>query len=299
MPSSIPDSRSVMSLCRFAMAVLLLYCSGSELTRAQSSSEWLIPVSGSWSDGSNWSTSPVAPLASDDVATISANGSPYTIRFSENVSIDSLTINSPDATVYLNGKVLSASSGVVVDSGRLSLVSSTLRDTRLSGDGELLFSLASSQVTTFDNITIATDVSARALDFDGHVELENAILSSVEGDLKVFAAGSNQGVGGNGVWRVGDTAPAHASGSSYRLNGFGEFVIGADMRLESVGRRTSFYSNSNTTLVNYGTIVADASGEFLHFYHPVRNEGVIRVTNRGCEPLASLRPTSAGRGSSH
>ena len=99
--------------CTRAMTASLLVTAvslgGTTTATGQTTATWLSPVSGSWTDASKWSTSPTYPRNGQPTAAdiydvvIDATGSAYTVSTETlgfDFTLNSLTLNSPDATVY-------------------------------------------------------------------------------------------------------------------------------------------------------------------------------------------------------
>ena len=103
--------KSCMRLVLFAL-VSCGYVQSAHAGVTATPANWLNPASGVWTDAAKWSTSPTfpnngAPNAGDHYdALIAAIGSPYTVTLNTNVGVDSLTLDSPDATLlHTEGKL--------------------------------------------------------------------------------------------------------------------------------------------------------------------------------------------------
>ncbi len=70
-------------------------------------SQWLSATDGNWTTASNWSTDPIYPHngapsgASEYDVLIDKVGAPYTVTLADKVSVSSLKLDSPDATLVL------------------------------------------------------------------------------------------------------------------------------------------------------------------------------------------------------
>src|SRR4051794_23543445 len=123
---------------RFARrhALSLLGAVGSLLgivsAHGQTTASWLTPTSGFWSDGTKWSTSPVfpnngQPAAADTYnAVIAAIGGSYTVTLNGPVTVNSLTLNSPNATFRHDAGTLTLLNGAQISGGAFQLVGGTI-----------------------------------------------------------------------------------------------------------------------------------------------------------------------------
>src|SRR5262245_54941004 len=106
--------------------------------QAQTVASWLNAVDGSWTETARWSPSGV-PTGTMTTAVIGAAGGPYQVNILSDVTIGTINIASPLATLRaLQGGTF-------------------IRGARISGSGSLVFAFGA----TIDGITLAT--SARAI----------------------------------------------------------------------------------------------------------------------------------------
>jgi YD repeat-containing protein len=82
--------------------------------------EWGGNIDGNWSNPANWSPTFV-PAAGDDVVINADDGVPFEINLDTNSVINSLTINSPNATLNITNRTLTINQASVIDSGVLEL----------------------------------------------------------------------------------------------------------------------------------------------------------------------------------
>src|SRR5215216_4043464 len=124
---------------------------------------WLNPVNGNWTDASNWSTNPaypnnVSPTPTYDV-TIDAAGANYTVSLNSNITLDSLQLNSPNATLATNsGTVLDVHGPTNLMAGTFLLKDGTLRNTNLIAGANANRLLASGS-STLENVLLNSDVA--------------------------------------------------------------------------------------------------------------------------------------------
>jgi hypothetical protein len=75
---------------------------------AETTSSWINPVNGQWTDASKWSSNPCYPNNGSPAETIydaliGAGNRAYTVTLSSDVCVDDLTINSYGATLLHTG----------------------------------------------------------------------------------------------------------------------------------------------------------------------------------------------------
>src|SRR5687768_16098805 len=92
---------------RFAAVVIAAALSAAGPVRAATSASWTTAVSGLWTDASKWSTNPNYPNNGTPGGTtydagIAASGAAYEVTFAGIATVDSLTLNSADATLRQN-----------------------------------------------------------------------------------------------------------------------------------------------------------------------------------------------------
>ncbi len=112
-----------------AGAVMSAACATS--ARAQQlTATWLNPVSGNWTDPTQWSTPNFPnngnPAGTTYHAVIDAVGGPYTVTLGESVALTSLTVDAADATLDLTSGTLTVNNDWSVSNGRLVLNGGTL-----------------------------------------------------------------------------------------------------------------------------------------------------------------------------
>lgn len=121
-------------------AGVAVLCAGAAAAAQPITSYWLNPVSGSWTDASNWSTAPYFPsngqnFGSSFNAVIDAAGAPYTVTMGDvgfnPVALQSLHLNSTDAILRIGRLNLAAAS--FASAGRLWMSGFS----ELTGSGDL------------------------------------------------------------------------------------------------------------------------------------------------------------------
>jgi hypothetical protein len=144
---------------------------------AQTEARWLQPISGSWSDPARWSTDPFYPNngsppgATYDVL-IGEVGLPYTITSSGSITIDSLRLHAPGATLQHSGGPFT------VAAGSLSIgPQSTFRTENtgtLATSGDVI--ITGGQLQSFSNLNLPPGANLNVTD-GGFAQLSNAQLT--------------------------------------------------------------------------------------------------------------------------
>ena len=256
---------------------------------AQVASSWLTPTDGDWTDATNWSTDPLAPLGPNDTATLAAVGSPYTATISTGVSIDQINIDSPDATVLLQGGMLTASGGVFANQGPLLIESGTISNTRLGGAaGVQVIDGANSLYsrpdrTRLEQVTLATTLSVASGEQFGAIELANSlILEQGEILLNGVELYTNEALTISGS---GNIVGACCEFTEWNLSGSGADVTigsGVKVRASEASVLRIQETSGRPSFENHGTLEA-AGGQFYFL-------GDIEVTN----PNGVLRSVDGG-----
>jgi len=243
---------------------------------------WLSAVTGGWSNASNWSSAPNYPNNGSPVGTtydvvIGATGSSYTVSFSgiASDSIDSLTLNSSNATLKLLGGALNVANGVTVNAGTFQLTGGTFAGS-ISGGGTVTIggfggSLLNG-VTLNDDASIANPQQwiqgglaigdGHTLTFTGSAELDSKTNQSITGNASLhFSAGSNLLLPqANTTLTIGSGITATTMGTNGGVT-FGDNSGG---------------TNTNA-VVNNGTIWQASTSGYTNLVGGFTNNGVIRV----------------------
>lgn len=117
---------------------------------ATTPADWLVAGDGAWTDGTRWSTTPDAPNngapagAAYDVR-IGATGQAYTVWLYSAVRVDSVTVDSPDATLRVVGPGATLETPVLrVDRGRVLFDGGVAADGRVPEGASLVRELTDS-----------------------------------------------------------------------------------------------------------------------------------------------------------
>jgi hypothetical protein len=238
--------------------------------------EWFAPVGGAFHDGTLWSTAPVAPTGVADRATIAASGSPYAVLMGQHTELDSITLNSADATLEVNNSTLTAPGGIQVDAGTLWVRGGALRNTRIAGAGTLQVTNNLSVGPRFENVELAKDLSTTGLTLAGTTTLDNATLNT-----RSAALVNNGRITGNGLWVVGPPGVGSSTTQwSVLLPSGGKFTVDPGVELATRGNQVNISGSAGATLINKGRIVSEYAGDRLTIPRLV-NEGTLRVAGSG------------------
>lgn len=262
-----------------------------QIALAQNLAQWTQPASGAWTDSANWTIVNPALGYPDNyrwqgsetyVVEIDAAGSPYdvTLAMGDDIWVNDLTIDSPDAKLLLDGGYLQTRE-LRVEQGHLELDSGRLIGARVSTGPGGSVSTGFGPLT-LDNVTLATDLTAKHQIYTYEpLTLEaGATLYASAGRL-----GSRGDIVGQGEW-VLDSAGS-CDGDSLRTCELeyyaqhGPIVIGPDVTVRSAGRRLFMSESSGSTLPqgvleNQGTMLFESPGGFTYIER-LRNRGLIRV----------------------
>jgi len=113
----------------------------NSFARAGMNATWINAASGNWTTPSLWSTNPNypnndTPSGAKYDAVISATGSAYTPTISGNITVDSLILNSANATIKHTAGTLTAGNGLTLQAGTYALSGSgTIQNTTVNGSG--------------------------------------------------------------------------------------------------------------------------------------------------------------------
>src|SRR5437764_7606767 len=97
--------REKMGVRRRRAALLAAALGILQVSAFANAASWIAPISGSWTDGSKWSTAPNFP-GSDDEAQIIATGAPYIVQF----NVGSLQLSAFDFLLDVSQATFSHSS---------------------------------------------------------------------------------------------------------------------------------------------------------------------------------------------
>jgi hypothetical protein len=217
---------------------------------------WLAPVSGLWSDASQWSSNPFAPNNDNPAGTsynayIDATGAAYFVSLSSAVSVNSLTVNSATATLGQSGALTVGD--FELTAGQYNLSSATLSGGTLNIQSAGHMSVSSG---TLDGIAINGGFSA-----DGICSIMNG--ASFTGDAVLSTSGFMRFASGSTMPSGAIVFPATGSDSVFATGSANpSMTIGAGATIRGVTGRIGDRNSGNPgvdTIVNQGLISANGS----------------------------------------
>ncbi|MFN3165547.1 MAG: dockerin type I domain-containing protein [Phycisphaeraceae bacterium] len=275
------------------------WCVGA---RAQTLAQWLSPVDGSWADPARWSTDPAYPSNGQPGAgdtydvRVDAAGGPYTVLFDASagvVTVDRLTIDSPDATVYLSpfSNGFTAANGIDLRQGRLLFSGGRIVDTAITGGGSFDIDYASgSRKSRLEHVTLGVDLSisdSSEVETLGDLALDNAtiLLQGQQQSARLGGANTHDHAAPGGLNLTG-SGRLEVSGYARLYNQVDQtmrFGPGIDVVADD---RAGFYtvelaSSYRGRIVNEGSITAGAGGTMTMYADELVNSGVIRAIDGG------------------
>ncbi len=252
---------------------------------------WLSAASGSWTTPSNWSTNPAYPdntLGGPYHAIIDASGAPYTIAIPGSITLDALTLDSPEATLAPASGVVAINLGGVanLNAGTLRLSRTWLFGGTWNLNGARIEVLGVNE-SVIDGAAVNGDLhmvsnQGRILfrngaTLNGDIVFESTALSTAkvlfDGDFTLEAGRVAHFDGPGNEYRI---LGADANGHTFTIED-GALVHGAGGRIYNDGSGSPY----DIFIVNHGVISADAPGETLGLIGQVTNDGVIEAINGG------------------
>lgn len=257
--------------------------------------QWVAPTTDLWNSPSAWNLGIVpqndTPTGVNYDVLINAEGSSYFVRSDSDVTVDSVLLDSDNATLRIEGGVFTANDGITISAGNLRLTGGEIADTRIESSSSNPITITGNSAV-FNNITLAADVTGNGSVFSyarmslkDRLTLEGGSLRAAA-DLLVQAEG-NITFDGTGQIIVG---PNRLDSGSTSRTGFLEFtgagarpVIGAGVTIRGMGRGSIYGADTNVVLTNEGTIAADMPDVFLVVERTVNlvNNGQLTASNGG------------------
>ncbi len=269
---------------------VLLACTYPVSTRADTAT-WSSAISGSWSNAADWSPAVVpnngTPVGTTYDALINATGGSYTISTGSPVALNSLTVNSPNATVNLfggNGTTsFSFANGLSILAGKVQLTGSSDSSTRVQ--------IVDSAITVAPGVSFVMSGNAAL----SNVNLLAGTISSFGGGSVIngITLGSNAalrvtngagGLGFLGTQTVSGTGTILLQGNVSGTAGTVTLASGMTVRPDLTGNSPGGTLTMNG-FVNEGNIVADKFTVAINS-SAFTNEGILSTINGGTLSLA-------------
>ncbi len=254
---------------------------------------WLTATNGNWTTASNWSSNPAFPNDGTTLynAIINATGSPYTVTLASPITIQNLTVNSPDATLALeSGANLRLIVGGSVSAGTILMNGGTLGGGQLtlSGTGALVFT--TSQFSFLDAVTVNGTVDLGANTF--------ARLRNGAGFVGTVNLATNAVVSFEQTGTLGGPVTFNLNGTnaSFAVSLNNTLTLCSCVTVRGVGNVGFPVFGGTSSLVNQGTISADVSGGTL-IINPngtFTNSGTVQALNSSILTIGATNWSNPG-----
>ena len=273
----------------------------STAARAQTTATWLSPTSGNWTDPTMWSTNPYYPNSDNPSATTydavidaTGTGGQYTVYSNSPtaISLDSLTVNSAQASVYFFS--LTANS-VSLQNGTLGIEEANVSN--ISTGGGTSLNLMQGQVGTL-SITGGLNLDTQTVTFTNGIYLNNATVNWTHTATEHAGFAGDQSIDGNGTIIFAPPTQSLTQSSSITLScatssnvTIGTGVTMVSPQLIGIGgnflNRGSLVTQSATDNINLDTI--------QNAGHITATTGTVKIwnlTNTGDVSLTNLSSPS-------
>jgi hypothetical protein len=257
--------------------------------------QWVAPLTDFWNSPSAWNLGSVpqndTPPGTTYNVLINAEGSNYSVRSDGDVTVDSVLVDSENATLRIEDGVFTANDGITISAGNLSFARGEIAHTRIESIAPIVIPSTGS-IRYFNDVTLAAEVTGSSSVFaSGQLRLKDRLTLDggslrAAADLQVLAEG-NITFDGTGQIIVG---PSSFGGGSTTRRDFLGFsgngarpVIGSGVTIRGMGNGSIYGANTNVVLTNQGTIAADMPGAYLVVNSSANliNEGLLTASNGG------------------
>jgi hypothetical protein len=261
---------------------------GAATARGATTAQWLAPVSGDWTDASKWSTpsypnngSP--PSVTYDARVAATGGSSYTVTLRNPVTLDSLTIDAPNATLQqVDYPNLTINGPLDLRDGTFTASQGQLFNATLTGSGGNFF-VNGSSTYVMDAVTIDRTVIANS----GMI-VRNGVTLTDNGRIVARGTNTSPGLSFYGGHNVYGTGTIILEGGMEVGYGGGTLVLheGVTLTTDSAGGAgygyiVPFQYLNDARLENRGTIWARTPGHALDLGVTWTNRGVLKVSDGG------------------
>ncbi|XAL99574.1 PEP-CTERM sorting domain-containing protein [Phycisphaeraceae bacterium D3-23] len=224
---------------------------------AQTDAFWSNAADGNWTTASNWSVDPAVPFNGFPnpldryEVWINATGSPYTVTLDFSIEVDSLTVDSADATVHHTDNQINLNGGMLdLRAGHYQLDGGTLGNMTITSSGGTFGFGPGDQ--TFDGII-----------FD-QVDLFGAPGQRIFAPNNFAINGGTLFLGGATLFTSEVQGAGTVVMNSGRIDGDDELVITRDTTILSTGLGNHSLE-AHDRIANRGTIIADGMNHTLGF----------------------------------
>lgn len=266
-------------------------------------SSWQAAAGGDWRTVASWSNTPalstypangqINGTTSFDV-NIHVTGAPYAIALPTSLSLDTVTLNSADATVVQTIGTVRVMNGMNLQAGAWQLNGGTLLNTTVNQNGGgLRFGVSAGKL---DNCTVNGDLDFPAT--NAHALLMNGTTFTGNVDL----SGNYTTVGFKGVQTLGGVRTVSLDGNYSTVSAEGEdavltlgnFLLVRGRGVITTGKLTT---SPGAAVINHGTIRADVEDLALTIdADTFTNYGPVEAVNGGAVVIKSAQWTNAAGG---
>jgi hypothetical protein len=258
-------------------------------------SSWQSSVSGSFIDPSRWSTNPVAPNngtpnpGDSYRAFVTATGAPYDVTLNNSITLDALTLDSPDATFRHTGGVLQLAE-LNLKRGNWVLgdlaAGGTIKGATITGSNGTGILVPGAASSAMDGVTLAAPLtiqssgggSSRLRLYNGLTLSGATITMSVGGSPVQINADGFQSISGKGEIVFGSGVDFCQLAYS---NHTGNLTIGSDIVIRSSLGSGIIGDPSSGMITNNGLISAETASRSITLHGNVVNHGTMRAIGGG------------------
>ncbi len=275
--------------------LLVLLIGATSPASAQTTSSWLNAVDGDWDDPAKWSTAVFpdngSPSPSDTYrAVIDATGSsPYTVDLQTEVTLDSLVLNSANATLALKRfGDLNVLSPFELRAGTFAILGGRISGGTIRGyGGSMEVGGRYSETSTFDGVTLDTDLTLKdraTLRIENGLVLQagRKIRFTADRNLVVMTFVGDQTLSGEGEIVFGPTPSMDYNRIS--LEPGTTLTIGPDITVRTEGANGRLgHSTVGNGIINQGLISGEIDDErAMRIDGPTfENQGIVQAINGG------------------
>jgi hypothetical protein len=262
------------------------------LARADTTATWLAETNGDWADPTMWSTNPNypnngSPTNTNYQALINATGgTAYTATVDSNITVDGITISSPDAELDQTSGSLQA--GIInVNSGACEMDGGTLANTNVN---LINGSFTVDQAATLSSVAI----TGANMDVNGTLNVLNSL--SIDSAHTIVLNSSYVGTIGSNLFcdqpnPTLDNVTIEGTPSSYSINGVGQNTIGGSQEAApgdtfTFGAHASVHGRftiGDFNFINDGVITADSGSVSYVTAQTLTNNGTLAASNASAD----------------
>lgn len=261
-------------------------------------SQWLNAVSGNWSDPTLWSTNPFYPDNGNGNpfyrAEFLATGANYTATLNSNIALDSLLLNSANATIAHTAGTLTLGGTATLTAGTFNLNGGTIAGGTIDNTANKL-SIANSVNNTLSGVSVIGGLNVGG--FQSKVKVLNGLSATgtvnLNGTSNLISFMNSQSFSGGTINVAGSSA---ATNNSISIEGTSAFTLAAGATISGRHARIGFqaYTAGANSFINAGTVNANSSGIITIMSSSFTNTGTALASNGGTLTINSANWSSSG-----